>query len=327
MTPAATAAAQAAVHAAAAARHHPIADQGMLGGALALAAAVCFGVCSALQHRSSRQVAYAAPLAPGLLLSLGRNRLWLLGSIADVGGLVLQVLALGQGSLVLVEPLLAAGLLVAVPLGALLDHRPVDRLEWLGALVCTAGLGGFLAGARPTVGLLLMPRRGSIVLAVASAALIGACLLLARRHGTEPTTRRGVLVGLAAGTALGASAALLKTVDELFVQHGFGVLAHPALYLLLALGGAGLLLTQNAFQAGPLGPTLAVLTVAEPVIGVLVGLTALKERVSTTPGALALQALGAAAAIGGLVLLAIATGRADRAWQATHPAPAEPVAG
>jgi hypothetical protein len=35
--------------------------------------------------------------------------------------------------------------------------------------------------------------------------------------------------------------------------------------------------------------------------------------------------LGAVAAVGGLVLLAFATGQADRDWQQAHPAPAEPL--
>src|SRR5579864_5970159 len=71
--------------------------------ALALAAAVCFGVSSALQHRSSNQEALTAPLNPTLLVKLLRNPLWLLGGIANVLGLAFQVLALREGSLVLVE--------------------------------------------------------------------------------------------------------------------------------------------------------------------------------------------------------------------------------
>ena len=89
----------------------------------------------------------------------------------------------------------------------------------------------------------------------------------------------------------------------------FSVVTLPATYGLIILGGAALILTQNAFHAGTLGATLAIITVTEPLIGVGVGLTWLHERVATAPLALSVEALTASATIAGVVMLCL---RSDR---------------
>src|ERR1700726_3159202 len=90
---------------------------------LALGAAMCYGLASVLQqHAACRQPRHLAKRM-GLLVRLVRQPVWLVGNLADGGGYVLQFLALRRGSLALVEPLMVTGLLFALPLGALLDHR------------------------------------------------------------------------------------------------------------------------------------------------------------------------------------------------------------
>lgn len=271
---------------------------------LALGAAACFGVSSALQHRSSNQEADRAPLDPTLVIRLARRPLWILGGMADIAGLILQALALGKGSLVLVEPLLCAAVLVATPLGAFLDHRRLSRRHVLTLTTIVVSLGAFLAIAAPNEGLSTLRPRLVYAVCGASVALIGVCLLAASR-APSPSRRRGALVALAAGVALGSSSALIKSVITLFGRHGLGIVTEPATYGLVLLGCAALILTQNAFQAGPLGPALAVLTVAEPVIGVVVGLAGLRERIATGPVALSLEAVTAGLTIAGIVVLCL----------------------
>jgi drug/metabolite transporter (DMT)-like permease len=293
----------------------------------ALASAVCFGISSALQYRSSNQEAQSAPLDPKLLVRLLKNPLWLLGGVADAAGFGFQVLALSKGSLVLVEPLQCASILVATPLGALIAHRRVSRRELITLLSVVVSLAALLAIARPNEGNATL-RPGLVYLICgASIGLIVGCLLLASR-APSPSRLRGALIAFAAGVALGSSSALIKTVTSLFGRHGLGVVTRPATYGLIILGGAALLLTQNAFQAGPLGPTLAIVTVTEPVVGVAVGLAGLHERVATGPLALSIEGLMAVATVVGLVLLSLQTDPGDRHGSEDRGSPPEgPPAG
>ena len=59
-------------------------------------------------------MAYTGTADAGRLLDLLRNPRWLLATAGDVVGVVLQVLALANGAVVLVQPLLVLSLPVAV---------------------------------------------------------------------------------------------------------------------------------------------------------------------------------------------------------------------
>ncbi|MDQ2725502.1 MAG: DMT family transporter, partial [Actinomycetota bacterium] len=119
----------------------------------ALAAAACFAAGSALQHHS----AGAIPAFTGFgLRDLSRfvwNTLrhpsWLAGSGADVVGLGFHALALNQGPLTLVQPVLVTGVIFALPMRAAIDRRPPGRNEMIIAGALVAGLILFLVSATP----------------------------------------------------------------------------------------------------------------------------------------------------------------------------------
>jgi hypothetical protein len=100
------------------------------------------------QHEAAEQ--QAAGWSPGLLLVLARRPIWLTGIAAMVCGQILGAVALGLGSLVVVEPLLATNVLFALPLAALASRRRLSRGDWVGALMLVGGLGLFLLGGART---------------------------------------------------------------------------------------------------------------------------------------------------------------------------------
>ncbi|MCX5317881.1 hypothetical protein OHA03_46065 [Streptomyces sp. NBC_00154] len=73
-------------------------------------------------------------------------------------------------------------------------------------------------------------------------------------------------------------------------------------YALLLVGGAGLLLAQSSFQAGSLTISLPLIDTIEPIGAVLIGAAVFHERLATS-GYLAVQILGAALAVTGIVIL------------------------
>jgi hypothetical protein len=72
----------------------------------ALSAAALFAVATALQHRSAGLVADSGTGLVGFMVKTLRDPLWIMGTVAGDGGLVLHALALRDGPLTLVQPLL-----------------------------------------------------------------------------------------------------------------------------------------------------------------------------------------------------------------------------
>lgn len=289
----------------------------MLGAALvALCSAACFAVCSVAQHRAAGRVEEFGALDPGLMLRLVRQRQWLLGSVADAAGITLQVVALGMGAVVVVQPLLVSGLLIAVPLSAALDHRRLHRDEVVGAALCVAGLLAFLLVAHPTPGRTAVSLRMAAGVVLTVAVLTGVLLTVAARRSAG----RAVVLAAAAGVLYGLCAPLLRIVATHLDEPGLLLRSWPV-YGLVVAGAAGFLLSQNAFQAGALPAPLACLTITEPLVAVAAGFALLHERVSARPGALVVDALVVLAVVTGVVLLA----RAAPAPPVGGCAPAAPV--
>lgn len=274
----------------------------------ALAAALAYALAAVLQQRAASQAPADRALRFGLLWNLARRPMWLLGILADVGGFVLQFIALGKGSLILVQPLLVSSLLFALPIGAAVStHRGISRREWVGALEVVVGLALFLVVASPEVGQADASALGWTVVTTATVvpvvAMVGASLLYAGAV-------RASLQATAAGAVYGLSAAFTKTVSHALgaapgVGHAVVVLLRTwQTYGLILTGVVGLILVQTAFQAGPLGWSLPALTVVDPVVSILIGAVAFDESIAATVGAVVAEVVGMALMVLGVTVLA-----------------------
>ena len=107
---------------------------------LALVAAFLFALGLVLQEKAASTLPPEA-VGKGFLVRLAHQPVWLLGLAAQILGFVAQAIALGIGRMVIVQPLLVATIVFTLPLGWLLEHRPIRRPELAGALLVTGGLG------------------------------------------------------------------------------------------------------------------------------------------------------------------------------------------
>jgi hypothetical protein len=80
-------------------------------------------------------------------------------------------------------------------------------------------------------------------------------------------------------------------------------LGHWQLWALLVLGTTGLLLSASAFQAGALAASLPIMDTVEPATGVLIGTLVFGEQLAASPAGVAVQLMGAVAALAGIALL------------------------
>lgn len=268
----------------------------------AIVGAACMGLASAAQARATHEVPASRTLSPTLLFRLVRRPLWLVGIVATIAGLGLQVVALGFGPLLLVQPLLVSALPFASFFGAALVHKRVDRVIVLGAFVCVAGLSAFLLLARPTGGVDHLIREAPLgeLAAALGVVAVGGLALSSLANG--PAKVLGL--ALATGVFYGVTAGLIKVVAG---ELRTGVLApfgHWALYAVCVIGPVGFLLSQNTFQRGEfVSPALAVITTVDPLVGVAIGVWWLGESAATGPVVLAGELVAALVIVAGIAIL------------------------
>jgi len=285
---------------------------------LALGAALGYATASVLQQREAEADAAASQgSAVGggvrLVLRLAHRPLWLAGLAADGVGYGLQALALGVGELLVVQPVLTTGILFALPAGAWWSGRRLGRSDFAWACVLATGLTAFLLLAGTDGGRDFASNGAWLVCAAIATPVLAACMLAASR---ARGTARAVLFAGTTGALFGITAALTKASVVLLDRHGFGALTHWEPYALLVLGGLGFVLNQRAFQAGSLTASLPTLTVVEPIVAALIGVTMLHETVPTD-GVLEWVAVAASvvAMVGATVVLSRSAARHDIAHE------------
>jgi drug/metabolite transporter (DMT)-like permease len=255
----------------------------------ALAAALVLGISSVADQRSTKRVKTGRALSPRILVDLVRQPLWLIAISANIVGFALQVVALSFGSLALVQPLLVCDLLFAVLIARYVGFRRgeyfpggrrglVTLLAGVGA--ATVGVAGFLVAGRPSAGhgdvgwdVLLPLVAGLVVVA-------GGCLVVAAR---KPNLRP-LALALACGVNYGVAAFAVKLVTTEFSGGPARVFTHWPIYLFAVAGPVGFILNQDALQQGTfLAPVQAIITTADPVISIALGVLWLGVTLRSSP--------------------------------------------
>lgn len=92
-------------------------------------------------------------------------------------------------------------------------------------------------------------------------------------------SRRAAVLAVAAGTAFGLTAALIKGMTETFSQGFTVLLTSWELYGMIAAGVLGVFLVQSAMNAGRLIAAQPGLTLSDPIVSILWGVLVFGERV------------------------------------------------
>ncbi|WP_406012257.1 DMT family transporter [Streptomyces sp. NBC_00984] len=285
---------------------------------LSLVSAVAYAAGAIVQER-------VATTGDGSSLAPLRNRVWWAAVALNGGGAVLHVVALAFGPLSLVQPLGALTIVFALPMAALFVRRQAGATAWRGAIMATVGLAGLLTltGNAESHSL-----NGSDQLVVAGVALGAVALLALISTGVRRPVVRSVILAGAAGIAFGIASVFVKTVA---VGWASGALAAelPALLAITGFAAAGLLLSQAAYRGAGLTAPLATVTVVNPLIAAIVGITMFGEQFRQGTAGTMLALACAVVTAGGLILLTTERlGAEHRAAQATGSGlPGAPVGG
>jgi drug/metabolite transporter (DMT)-like permease len=286
--------------------------------ALALVAAFFFALGLVLQEKAASDQPPES-VGAGFLTRLARQPVWLLGLLAQGIGFVAQAVALGIGRIVVVQPLLVATIVFALPLGRLIEKRRVQRADLIGATLVTGGLGALLIVSKPSAGDDDASLLSWAVIGGAAVGIAALLFLLARGRGSA---LRAGLLGSAGGILFGLAAALTKTTVSMFDEGLGAVLWDWHVYALVIISITAFWLEQAALQTGALAAAVATTMAFDPLSSLVFGIVLFEEALHESAVGYTLSLLSLAAALAGLVILARAKGASSPPQSALAPEPA-----
>ncbi len=266
----------------------------------ALLAAFSNAVNLMTQHSASIDAPKRAKLWK-LVRYLLHQPLWLLGWIAAVGAFAFQALALHNGQLSVVQPLLVTELVFALILRRMWRHQDVAGGAWTSALVVCVALAAFLTVAEPQGG---HPNPDPAEWLSALATFGGAIAVSALLAMRGSPVRRAALFAIAAALSWAVMATFIKsTVDTLAAFGFFGMFTHWPLYALAVAAVVGTLLQQSALHVGPLSVSQPLLVVVDPFASIVLSVWLFDEHFTDSPAKIAVAAVAFVIMAGGVTML------------------------
>lgn len=290
----------------------------MLTVIFALAAAWC----AASEAVLARLASVAAPEGQSsgwrYGLYLLRQPIWLVGQVFAIGVFVMTGVALYFGEVAVVQPLLVVQLIFVLWLRQFRLHDDIPRRSWYaGALICI-GLAAFLPIANVHGGT-REPATSEWIVALSVWTAATALLWLAGQRGSP--SRRAACLGASAALVWSVDASFVKKTTDTLQLHGFpGMFAHWPVYGLVVTGILGTVLTQAAFNAGPLSASQPAMLIVDPLASIILGVQIFGEHISHTAPAVLGSTLSLIIMCVGVVLMS------RWAPPSIEPIPGDPIA-
>lgn len=276
-----------------------------IGIPLAIVGAVFLSVGTQFQHRGVGHFQggdqRGASLGGKAVLKMLREPAWVVGTVLLGLAVALQLAALAFAPLIVVQPLGAVALVVTALLNARLAGIRLDRLTVRAIVICLVGIGIFVfiaaiyAVERPIRDQQLLTVLSLLVVALAG---LGAAWWFFRARANA------IFYILAAGVLYGFVVTLSKVVINRIISAQFEWLTIVCAVAMLVALAAGSYAVQLAHASGPPDLVIAGLTVIDPLVAVLIGVTVLGEAQATPPWAIIVYAGAGALAVTGVLQLA-----------------------
>jgi hypothetical protein len=189
----------------------------------------------------------------------------------------------------------------------------------VGAAIIVLGLIVFASYGDPAAGVDDAPGTDWLAAILVIGTACAALLLFANRGSLS---MKAALLGTVAGMLYGLSATLMKPVVEALHADGVReVLGSWELWVLAATGGVGFVFQQLSLSTGRLVPSVAAVSVVNPIVSVMLGAFVLQERLEKDPPWHAVVAVGAlcVALLGAVVISSAKEGRKEVEETAPEP--------
>jgi drug/metabolite transporter (DMT)-like permease len=242
-----------------------------VGLVAALGASALFNVGIVLQAIEARRTPPSLALRLSLLGRLLRRPLWLLGLALGIVGVGPQVVAFADAPFVVVQPALAAGLLIVLFLGTRILAEPMGARALIAVIAIISGVALVAWGAPSHVE---AHRGGAAVLGV-MALLIAGGLLPFPLRGTRRDTAMPVIVASGCGFASGNVATKLFG-DDVNAGHYPNAAAWAAVGL--AMGVVATVTGMTAFQRRAATVVVPISTSVQTFLPIVLEPLFLRER-------------------------------------------------
>lgn len=270
---------------------------------LAVLAALCNALTTIFQRLGVETAPDARLRGLKLLRHVLKRPIWYVGFAAMIGSFLFQATALGFGSLSVVQPLMVTELVFLVVILRVSFGAPLGWREAVGTVLTVAGLASFLAISNTGGGTSFPTASGWVIVIAVCTAAIGICVACTRLRSRTSRSWRSAWFGAAAAIAFSMSAAFTKATTILFSNGFWQIFAHWQPYAIIVAGLAGLVLTQDAFHAGPITASQATLTIVDPIVSVIIGVGLFDDDLRGGLGTLAIDAVSLLVMCVGLFVL------------------------
>jgi drug/metabolite transporter (DMT)-like permease len=232
---------------------------------------------------------------------LFHNPLWLFGWVALAGAFLFQALALHDGLVSVVQPLLVTELVFALALRRFWIHQSIRGITWVAAALTCLGLAVFIVAGEPEGGHPTPTSQHWVVAAVTCGA--GAAVLAVAARWGSPG-RRAALYAAASAVIWALEATIIKATTDTLTQFGVaGMFTRWPVYALAVGGAAGTILQQVALHVGPLRVSQPFLVIVDPIVSIALSVWLFDERFKPGAGVLAVAAAAFAVMCVGVVFL------------------------
>lgn len=290
----------------------------------ALVAAFCFALAATLQQKGALGMGAKLHGVKGFL-QLVKELWWLAGTLVLLLGYLFQAIALDNGQLAIVQPLLVTTIVFALPLGYFLTNQEVNRLEVGAAGLVVLGLAVFTIFGQENTGRDNAPS-WEWAIALAAFGLLAAALVFLGFRGD--LARKAALLGASAGVLYALSASMWKPVGDTLSSSGLeGVLSSWEFYAFVAAGLGGFVVQQLSLATGHLASSVATVSVCNPLVSIVIGIIILEETLSPPTWHKVVAYAGLGVALWGAILITGATeGPKEAKLSESEPVPEPAVA-
>jgi drug/metabolite transporter (DMT)-like permease len=231
-------------------------------------------------QRKASLIQHEQEFGPRLLWSLVRTPTWLVGFGGLVGSFILQAVALSNGELSAVEPIITLEVPLTLLVASWVFSGRLSSGDWSSILIMTGGMIVLVAALAPSGGDATRVDHLTWVAAGGATAATIVALIVASRRGGQ--LWRTACLGAAAGTSFGMTATMIKETMAQLAAHGItGVVTSWRTYVAIGFGILGLVLVQAALHQGPLVAAQPGFTLMDPLVSILWGVLIFNEETRT----------------------------------------------
>ncbi len=235
----------------------------ILGLVLAGLSALVTQVGFLLRHRgavAAPDVELRHPLRSAI--ALFRSKWWTIGYALAVVAYLFHVGALTLAALSLVQAVLAGGLVVLAVVAERFFGFELERRQWMGIVLTTAGLAMLAITGEARSGQESANYSVAAMLVFeAVLAAVGVALVVSCNRGRSKS-HHGLLLGLAAGLLFTSTHVAVKAVSGKIDAGITEILLSPYLYVAIAGGVVAFFASARSLQIGPAVPVIAVTAIA-----------------------------------------------------------------